>query len=191
MSDHGWDRFKRSFGAKPSTELIDNRNRKIGVALLNTQTPIRNMTEAGIDATALINRRAAVQLARTQALALVDAKAKYAALDRVKDDARALEQDASNTSIEELDDLFERGQAQKAAFQALVDKANRATNPLVQVAAIAVRDRAQLAEAAAKQLGNRLRTADAMDTVNRDFSTAIEPLAKISAGAQQLAAGLP
>ncbi len=187
----GWDRFKRSFGAAPSDDLIDNRLRKINLPLATAQHDIDIMSDAGIDTTGFVNRKTAVERDRDNALRLDDAKRKYAALDSVKDAARELAKETLEAAIDEIDDLHDRELAQNKAFQDTLAKANNATHPLVRGAASAARDQGEQNRDNAFNLANRTLTAAAMVQVNQTFAAAVEPLAKTGEAATKLGTDLP
>lgn len=191
MSEHKWDRVKKSFGVNPSSDLLENRTGKINLALGMTQTAIDNLAHEGLDPAALIQKKTVVQAARDQALRMTDAKKQYEALGRVKAAARALRTEATDQSIGEIDDLVERGQEQQKAYQEALAKANGVTHPLVSGAATALRNQAEQARANAQRLATRKLRADAMDGVVTGFVNGIEPLAKISAAATPLVQKVP
>lgn len=150
MSKDKWDRFKRAFGAEPTDDLINVRNGKVQTALGQVLTEIGRLTTAGLDGTALTQRHAAIELRRTQALALGTNREKGTTLDGVKDDARDLAEEVRTSVQQQLDQLDEELATLRKDIKTEVDGAEKLSVDYCQAgvaaALLAVKTAAQQAE---------------------------------------------
>jgi HAMP domain-containing protein len=132
MSDHKWDRFKKAFGATPSNELLTGRDTKIGNELALVQAQIDRITNAGLDASALAVAKQAVEVQRQKALAIADAKQKYAALDKVKDAARKVVSVAKPNADQMLNELAADLVKERARVGEYLENAKNLKEPMSQ-----------------------------------------------------------
>jgi len=168
MSDHKWDRFKRAFGTNPSNELIDVRDGKVRAALAQVTAAIDRLTAVGLDASALTGRRDVIERARAQALQLRSNKDKDTVLDRAKQSARSLAEEAAAEADRRIAALNTELAELRQAVKAQVDAAKALKQPLCQTAtAVALRDVENAAGAAERQANDEARRA-ALERIDLD-----------------------
>jgi hypothetical protein len=161
MSDHKWDRFKRVFGVSCSDELITARDNKVRAALDQVTTAISRLVEAGLDAADLTRRRDRVDQDRQDALGLRANDKKSQALDRAKQNARALAEEATATADRALETLAGELQDRRDTIDAKVKEANDLRQPLCRsAAALAVRTVQTAVDHAEHQITDEARRAE-------------------------------
>jgi hypothetical protein len=166
MSDHKWDRFKRSFGVNPSNDLITGRDNKISAAIVTVDQQIARLVTAGLPPGGLQRQRNDIDRSRTDALGLKTPKEKYAALDPVKDLARKLATDAPGLVDTQINTLTGDLARVRGEIKTAVDDAEGIKNPLCQTAVAtalkAVKDAAVIAEGKPNDTAKR----DALDDID-------------------------